>query len=400
MAPRLVLFVGAPEANTLKWDENDLLNAFEEPIARFAGIQKEITPTTPDLIRATIEIIPPAWRSIPLERQPLKTGFEQSFEGDVSLTRAPPAQGWLQNSQGTTFFTASQIEEEFSQPQIAESFGSVASVSAEQVLSQFYEESYIRHEDTPSSQLAPASDFGTSISASFSSSSFSSQSFESSAGQNVVKDFPTVGQIHSLSSIPNVNYLNSIQPQTMTVNLIVGIISIPPARLIRTRRGANVELIEVLVGDETKSGFGINFWLRTSESQAQGQSGSVPGPGQSEMGKVLRGLRPQDVILVKNVALSSFRNKVYGQSLRKEMTRVCLLYRNRVDKSDVGGLYSRADLEAGLGNAQGLASAQIQKTSRVREWVMRFVGVAASGQNKGKGREKEIVGEVLPADTQ
>jgi hypothetical protein len=186
----------------------------------------------------------------------------------------------------------------------------------------------------------------------------------------------------------------------MTVNLIVGIISIPPARLIRTRRGADVELIEVLVGDETKSGFGINFWLHASKSQAQAKSESVSGQGQSEMGKVLSGLRPQDVILVKNVALSSFRNKVYGQSLRKEMTKVCLLYRNRVDKSDIRGVYSRKDLEAGLGNAQGLASAQIQKTSRVKEWVMRFVGVVAGGQNKGKGRAEEIVGEVLPADTQ
>ena len=87
-----------------------------------------------------------------------------------------------------------------------------------------------------------------------------------------------------------------------------------------------MELIEVLAGDEIKSGFTVNFWLSSPQS-ADGDTRSV-----------LSGLRPQDVVLMRNVALSSFRGMVYGQSLRKEMTKVHLLYRDRIDRTDVGGL--------------------------------------------------------------
>jgi hypothetical protein len=177
-------------------------------------------------------------------------------------------------------------------------------------------------------------------------------------------------------------YLNSIHPQTMTVNLIIGIISIPEPRAIKTRRGAPVELIEVLAGDETKSGFGINFWLSSSQS------------AQGDMRSLLSGLRPRDVVLIRNVALSSFRGKVYGQSLRKDMTKVHLLYRNRVDKNDVGGCYSAADLAV-----DEPAPPQVERTRRVREWVLKFVG-AGTAQQKGKGRAFEAVKEVLPPDTQ
>jgi hypothetical protein len=166
----------------------------------------------------------------------------------------------------------------------------------------------------------------------------------------------------------------------MTANLIVGIVSVPPPRAIRTRRGADVELIEVLVGDETKSGFGINFWLSSFQSDMT-----------SDLRKVLSGLRPQDVVLMRNVALNSFRGKVYGQSLRKGVTKVHLLYRSRVDKSDVGGCYSAADLAPG-----DIWPPQIQKTRTVREWVLRFVG-AGAGRTKGR---VEAMKETLPPDTQ
>lgn len=384
---RVVLFAGAPAAATLTWDEQDLLTTFNEPIARFAGIVTEL-PLSPDLTKFSVGLRPPAWRSIPLEREDLKTGFgfERSFEEKPGAAAVPAAQGWLQSTEGTTFFTTSQVasllDEEASQPHVAESFGSV--VSVEEVLTQFYEESYARHADIPSSQLAPVSDHGSSVVTSFTTSEFS-ESFDSHTG---LKDVPTAGNIHSLSSIPNANYLTSIHPQTMTVNLIVGIISISSPRAIRTRRGAEVELVEFLVGDETKSGFGINFWLASSASIQQ------PEFGQETMSTILQSLRPQDVILVRNVALSSFRNKVYGQSLRKDTTRVHLLYRNRVDKTDIGGVYGRAELD--MGENKG---AQIDKTRRVKEWVTRFIG-AGAGKVKGKGRAEEARGEVLPDDTQ
>jgi len=378
MAPKLVMFVGAPEASSLDWQESGLLNSFSDSIARFAGVDDQSTTshrnaTTPVLTSASTAH--PSWRSLPLERQHLTTGLTQSFDRYHLFTGLSQAEG----SQGTSFFVASQINsfmEELSQAP-SESHPS-SHASAEELLSQFYEESYAKHEDIQSSQIAPASDVATS----YTSDELSSDSFESPLRPfGPGKDIPVAGHLSNLRDLPNAVYLNSIHPQTMTVNLIVGIISIPASRAIKTRRGAAVELIEVLVGDDTRSGFGVNFWLSSSQS------------AQGDMRGVLSGLRPRDVVLMSNVALSSFRGKVYGQSLRRDMTKVYLLYRTRVDKSDVGGCYSAADLAAG-----NPAPPQVEKTRRVREWVLKFVGIGA-GQQKRKGLAEGLK-EILPPDTQ
>lgn len=373
------MFVGAPEASSLDWQESGLLDSFSDAIARFAGLNghhtsETTTPITPAL--ASASITHPSWRSLPLERQHLTTGLTQSFDRHHLFTGLSQAK----DSQGASFFVASQINsfvEELSQAP-PESHPS-SHASAEELLSQFYEESYAKHQDVQSSQIAPVSDVGTS----FTSDELSFGSFDSSLRPlGAPKDVPIAGHLSNLRELPNAIYLNSIHPQTMTVNLIVGIISIPEPRAIKTRRGAAVELIEVLVGDETRSGFGVNFWLNSSQSL------------QGDMRTTLSGLRPRDVVLMRNVALSSFRGKVYGQSLRKEMTKIHLLYRTRVDKMDVGGCYSAADLVI-----RDPAPPQAEKTRRVREWVLKFVGLGA-GQEKGIGRAFNATKEVLPPDTQ
>jgi hypothetical protein len=74
------------------------------------------------------------------------------------------------------------------------------------------------------------------------------------------------------------------------------------------------------------------------------------------------------------------------------MTKVHLLYRNRIDKSDIGGCYNSADL-ASVDNIHP----QIDKTRRVREWVLRFVGAGARRQVRGQVNGAT---ETLPPDTQ
>lgn len=359
MSPGILLFTGAPESKSLDWKQDDLLDAFSEPFSRFAQLGNPQELTTPDGTEH------PAWRSLPLSRQHLPTGLSQNH-------------GWQKEYQGASFFTTDSFIEELSQPALSDSQASVQSL--EQVLSQFYEQSYAIHEDIASSQIAIASDAGTSVN---SASSFGASTFDSPwnsfSGEKVI---PVGGHLTNLEDIPNAGYLSSIHPQTMTVNLIIGIISMPSPRAIRTRRGADVELVEVLAGDDSRSGFGINFWLSPSQSI----DGDLRG--------ILGGLRPQDVVLMKNVALSSFRGKVYGQSLRKGMTKVYLLYRNRIDKTDEGGCYNAADLATG-----DYVHPQIDKTRRVREWVLKFVGGLA-GQKKGEGKNSEALNETLPPDTQ
>jgi len=359
MSPGILLFTGAPESKSLDWKQDDLFDAFSEPFSRFAQLGNPQESVTPDGTEH------PAWRSLPLSRQHLLTGLSQNH-------------GWQKEYQGASFFTTDSFIEELSQPALPDSQASVQSV--EQVLSQFYEQSYVIHEDIVSSQIAAASDAGTSVNSesSFGASSFGSP-WDSFSG---VKIIPVAGHLTSLKDIPNAGYLSSIHPQTMTVNLIIGVISMPPPRAIRTRRGADVELVEVLAGDDTRSGFGINFWLSSSQ------------PIDGDVRSVLEGIRPQDVVLMKNVALSSFRGKVYGQSLRKGMTKVYLLYRNRIDKADEGGCYNAADITSGEH-----VHPQIDKTRRVREWVLKFVG-APAGQKKSRRKSFETLNETLPPDTQ
>ena len=438
MASGLVFFTGAPSTNSLNWDQDTLLDSFIDPIARFVGLA-----TDPKLVPSSH----PQWRSLPLDRQHLTTGLTppEDFDQHQLFT------GYSQSHEAgeTSFFTTSQVESEFSQSQVPSDSSLSTQASISQVLSQFYEESYARHEDVPSSQIAPASERPSSFTSD--EFSFNSASFESQyQPPGLKKEVPIVGHLTNLKDIPKAPYLSSIQPQTMTVNLIVGIISMPQPRAIKTRRGADVSLVEVLVGDETRSGFGVNFWLSSSQPTAGDMKTVLEGlrpqtmtvnlivgiismpqpraiktrrgadvslvevlvgdetrsgfgvnfwlsssqPTAGDMKTVLEGLRPQDVVLIRNVALNSFRGKVYGQSLRKEMTKVHLLYRNRVDKTDVGGLYRAADLVAKEG-----MHPQMDKTRRVREWVLKFVGMGIA-RTRGKKRAFEFVNETLPPDTQ
>lgn len=360
----MLLFAGAPEVDSLDWDDANLLKDFSGSFSRFAGheVADQLT-----AIPHVTSFSQPAWRSLSLQRQHLTTGLSQS-----------PAPHGDYRGFGASFFTTHDVDsflEEWCQSRTRDS-QELGSRPTEQVLSQFYEQSYAVHEDIPSSQLGPVLDDGISFR---SGTSFGVTDSFDSTSYSFPRDVPSAGPLTNLKDVPTATYLSSIHPQTMTINLIAGIISISPPRTINVRRGGTVELIEVLIGDDTRSGFGINFWLHSSQAK-------------SELRSVLEGLRPQDIILVRNVALTSFRGKVYGQSLRKDTTKAHLYYRNRIDKSDTGGYYSAADLVR-----TDTPHPQVEKTIKVREWVMKFVGGAA-GQSKRDHRRSAI--ERLPPDTQ
>lgn len=360
-----LLLAGAPQSDSLDWEHPGLLRAFSEPFSRFASRASalNIPRSAPGLMTA------PSWRSIPLERQHLATGYSQDHAG------------W-KDSQCASFFPSSALASCINEPHPATGGeGEHPGLQfAEQVLSQFYEQSYARHSDIVSSQLAAASNSIASLNRSDTSldSSRSSSGALAQSSLDAV-EIPISRNVSDLKDIPNAAYLDSIHPQTMTVDLITGIISILPPRAIKTRRGTDVQLVEVLVGDETKSGFGINFWLSGSQD--------VEGDMQSALG----GLRPQDVVLMRNIALCSFRGKVYGQSLRKEVTKVHLLFRSILDRTDQGGCYKADDLLSA--KTQGK---QVEKTARVRTWALQFLG-AVGAKTDAKSR---VFREILPLDTQ
>ncbi|RKU49344.1 hypothetical protein DL546_009882 [Coniochaeta pulveracea] len=356
----------------LRWEERDLLSDIPISIARFAGLAPSSyshgTFTPSNSVQFAV------WRSLPVERESLHTGITQQHGFHLS-----------QPSNITTFLTTTSFS-------FISADGSQADdETTEHLTNQFYEQSLAIHEQIPSSQLLSQSDLDTQESTSFldgTTTSFEDSTFYSQAENEEETDRPPLGNsntrspITDLVNIPAAAYILKAQPATITVNLIAGVISISTPRTIRTRWGGTSSLVEILIGDETKSGFAITFWLP---------------PNCHEIEKSpLAGLRPQDIVLFQNVALNVFMTKVYGSSLRKGLTKVDLLHRRRLEKGDDGGYYTKTD----LARATGKGHPQLEKTRRVWEWVLNFVGPGGGGGAQGRAKSGVRTWDMPPPDTQ
>lgn len=354
----MLLLTGAPDATRLQWTEHDLtvplLPAFQ---------QVSLFPQQRQLDCSDQE---PNWRSVPLQRQHLPSGFTQPSR-DLDRSRLL--------GHGDPRLDADGEEESASCLSVNRS-----SAGGIEVISQYYEHSFALHQHTPPSQVLVASAHDSVVSTS-----------STDASASAARPRPISGPLTDLKDLPTVPYLQSINPQTMTVNLIVGIISVGEPRQIRSRRGGHaLELIELLVGDETDAGFAINIWLPSVPS--------VPAPAPappSLLRKAVRALRPRDILLVRNLALASFRGVVYGQSLRRDVTKLDLLYRHPlVDRSDRRGVYRASDLAS-----PSSTDPWIVKTGLVHRWTVDCVYVPDAGYH-GRGGRKERIQNILPPDAQ
>lgn len=169
----------------------------------------------------------------------------------------------------------------------------------------------------------------------------------------------------NLSSLPTAGHLISLQPQTVTRDFVVGFISLAAPRTVTVRKtGQDAVLIEMVVGDETRAGFGTSFWVNPDDRT----SNNIPGltdtnDNMEHAQNNLQLLRVGDIILLRNVELSSFRKVVYGQSLRRR-TSVLLLRRPGSSKGILAK--SRAPL-------QSIDKQVLDKAERVSEWAKRFI---------------------------
>ena len=376
---RVLFLTGAPLSNSLTWKEEELSDSLQPCFAEFYQRPNQLTLSTEDAV--------PSWRSLPLHQAHLPTGLTQASRQDCY------SESYDGSDKETSFLSTSDL----SFVDASQSQASLSSGSEREILSQYYEHSFALHEDIPSSQIVGAGtntedtsfmtepeEFSVALSANDSEIDFV---------HHMVRSRLASGHISDLRDMPNAGYLNSINPQTMTVNLVVGIISTSQPRTIKTRRGGRVvELVELLLGDDTRAGFGVNIWLRPS------QESQHSGPQEDDLRNGTMQLRPRDIVLLKQVALSSFRGKVYGQSLRRGMTTLDLLHRTVADKEDRRGAFRAIDLNEGSIN-----DLQLLKVKRVMDWVMQFVGASASMPGVEQGfkphlkKSKRL--EALPNDT-
>lgn len=203
------------------------------------------------------------------------------------------------------------------------------------------------------------------------------------AGNAEAIPFPYPHELHDVKDIPNAAYLRSIVPQTPSVTLVVAVIGINPVRRVTARQSKQeLDILEIIVGDETRTGFGVTFWLPAPEKSKQENNSAA------EFREKILGIRPRDIVLMRNVGLSSFRDLVYGQSLWKGMTKVEVLHRQQVDSQDIQGVYSTVAIDTATHEDRLL-----YKVQNVRNWLMNFVGTNAHYGS-------HTIGQPLPPDTQ
>lgn len=353
---KVTILTGAPLSSSLRWDKSELS---QEILPCFLeGNSKSLTSPESSSVR---------WRVL---KPPV--GFDSVAREDKASF-----------AEETSFFAATTT---------AKAADEEPSFEDMDDLSQFYDHSFAIHEDVSSSQISiPVSSGTESLNDSYwddSTVELAEQS-NNDSHQSVGPCLPSLlGPLSDLADIPNAAYLRSINPQTMTVNLIVTVISIYPRRRIKTRFGGReMDIVEMVTADETKSGFGITFWLQPAEQDSKPQDA---------LGSSLSCLRPRDIILLRTVALTSFKDKVHGQSLRKDMTKIDLLHRRPVEPTDQTGIYSTNSIN----NARE-SDPHLLKIGRVRDWIMDFVGAnmyenIETGVHPVGRSEKRL----LPPDTQ
>ncbi|THX08608.1 hypothetical protein D6D18_01624 [Aureobasidium pullulans] len=378
MPPLEIKFLtGAPTATSLDWRDEGLLNNFSSALQRHLHRGNLHPPPTPTPTQPVAK-----WRAIPL-------------------------------AANKTFHESPILHTKTSRPSISalpRQVNNLKSVLNQEDEHDFLDHSFAFHADLQSSQIAPQDEslhddsqeatFMTddSIDSTFldddPTTTFLSTdiSVAEDSGPRISVPHRIAGPVMSIKAVPKAEYLQHLQPQTMTVNLVVGIISIAPARTVTIRKGGyDMEIIELTVGDETKAGFTISSWHSAQDPRSKTVDQSR---------KVLQSLRPQDIVLIERVALSSFRGAVFGQSLNRKATKNTTAFTI---------LHKAHEFRSDSVQQSSLPPAIEHKLERVREWVSSFVGPRAkrkaqheplSHAGQKKGRKHALMEDFLPADSQ
>ncbi|KAL2798430.1 hypothetical protein BJX66DRAFT_295592 [Aspergillus keveii] len=361
MPSRMIFLMGPPTTSSLQWDESGLLKTpippFQDPGVHHVQDEAHEILLKTDTVK---------WRLL---------------QGPI-IAEMPPPQRSSSLTDRAQFLTTHHL---------ATSADIRTSGPEESELSKFYYHSFTVHETSDVSASAPAGESG--IDSAIWTESTQTSTVSNDEGETLRFRQSVLGGLTNLQDIPSANYLNSIMPQTMTVNLIAAIIEIRPPRRIVTRQWRReLDIVEAVVGDETRTGFGVTFWLPPSDEAAAHGCGDNSG---KDLRTSLMRLRPRDIVLLRTVGLGCFRERVYGQSLRRGLTKIELLHRRQVDATDTSGIYRLRDI---LNHEAKNDDLPLVKVRKVREWIRRFVDSVPDTAGGGTKPGQTVV--TLPPDTQ
>ncbi|KAF2866879.1 hypothetical protein BDV95DRAFT_503590 [Massariosphaeria phaeospora] len=243
----------------------------------------------------------------------------------------------------------------------------------------FAHHSLIFHDTLVSSQVAYDSEMEKTWS-SFSSllTSFDTATTENSTpthGENQIATLPgpSTMAVTPLGSLPDAKHIRAIYPQTPTPNLVCVLTSPAQRREVFVKKGGyRMDLCEITVADNTKSGFKVSFWFRPSKGTGQDRTRA-----QGDLLSTLSSIRVGDVLLLRNIALNVFRDDVYGQSLNPSITRA----RTSIEVLKSGHKVSTSALGA-------MPAAVVATFMSVRRWANSHVAPEQTVSKKRKGEEQ------------
>lgn len=357
-ARRVIVLDGAPKAVSLSWDEDSLT----APLESAFYIDKQHRGPNP----LPAALSRPAWRSVDVGTVAAAIHCGRAGSEDSSRSAAKGHNAACYPDAGQSMDVGSSI-----------------GMSQEpSVLNEFYERSFAVHED--SATFVSISSQGSDATW---SSSKAEQSFASTQDSRAV---PSAPHLATLKAVPSASYIRSIEPQTMTIDLVLGVIAIANPRSITTRKlKCQMEIVDTIVGDETQAPFRISIWL-----PAAARSGGET----DDLSYITKNLRPHDVILAKNIGLHVFNDQVNGQSLRRGLTSLQVLYRNSVIRAAPKTCYSAKDLEA-----EATHDVCLQRTKAVRDWLVDNVAMNARPKTtrpRTRAQHAKYAADTLPPDTQ
>lgn len=281
-----IIYLGAPEKSSLHWDDSELYNELLPVFVEAAeGVRNRQS-----VIQSQNLNQPVKWRRLlPLTASAKRSGGRNGEAAFFTINMLNPAP----NAAPT------KAQQEAMQSANEESFAVYTTTDA----------SFLSADETTFSQ--------------FMENLESSEESRDEAADVLANQWPRL--IDNVCDICDAAYIQAQGAGTVTHNLVVGIMDIAEPRKLFTKYKQWMELVRVYVGDETGSGFEIDWWSDPKQE-----------PNFSEQ------FKRHDVILLKNIALKVFEPFVDGQrtafvsgtNMRMARPKVWLLNRPLRSKND------------------------------------------------------------------
>jgi hypothetical protein len=354
---RLKMLIGAPLRGYLNFDDDKLLPVEECRLFDAASSTLSSANDSTPVIK---------WRGISFGDSRLRTGWSQPILPERSPDREMSDLSLPNVKESVSFLpedtTSLESKIAFEDPSLA--------------TNSFLEQSLMFHDTLLSSQVLPDDMTDKTISSSsFLTTSFGCTASEFSSpnkvGEHTVNiQVPPKMAITPLGSLPSAQRLRAIYPQTPTPNFLCAVTATPEQKEVFVRKGGyKMKLWEIIVADDTRSNFKVTFWLRPPR-----ESNNEQDHVQNLLLQTLKGIKVGDILLLRNIALTSFGDNVFGQSLNPTIARA----RTSIDVLTKGGAGSSAQLG-------GLPAPVAETLKRVKKWAKMHIASDTAGSRKRKG---------------